>query len=168
MAEVDACVGDGDDDARVTGREIPGFWRVDVLVVRAARLARVVQAPELVERRIVRCRRDRDHMVQLCVGHPRVARESLDDERLFIVLDLDEYGVDLAEALLRGHARVLEDRVLLGPRDACGEADDQLTLDGLRRLLRRGRDRSGADAEGDGGSQDEKREQAGHVPNRII
>ena len=128
----------------------------------------VVQAPELAERRVVRCRGDRHHVVRLCVGHPRIAREGLDGERLLVVLHLHEDGVDLAEALLRGRAGVFQDRVLLGPRDALGEADDQLALDRLRRLLRRGRDRSHADAEDDGGCQDEKRKRAGHVPKRII
>ena len=113
MAEVDARVGDRDDDVRVAGRELPRFGSVDVLVVRSACLSGVVQAPELAERRVVRYHGDRDHMVQLCVGDPRIARKDFGGKRLVVLLHLHEDGVDLAEALLRGRARVLEDRILL-------------------------------------------------------
>ena len=107
-------------------------------------------------------------MIQLCVDDPRIARKDFGGKRLLVLLHLHEDGVDLAEALLRGRARVLEDRILLRSGNTLYETDDQLALDRLRRLLRGGRDRSGADAEDNGGSQDEKRNEAGHLPKRII
>ena len=161
MREVDARVRDGDDDVRVAGRGVPGLGSVDVLVVRPTGLAGVVQAPELAERRIVRCDGDRSRRGSARRTSTRGSLEStLVTSRLLVVLHLDENGVDLAEALLRGRAGVLQDRVLLVPRDALREADDQLALDRVRRLLRRGRERACADAEDDGSSQDDERKRA--------
>ena len=152
MREVDTRVRDGHDDVRVAGRGVPSLGSVDVLVVRPTGLTGVVQAPELTERGIVRRDGDAHDMVRLDVRDARLAREHLGDSCLLVVLHLDENGVDLPEALLRGRAGVLQDRVLVVPGDTLRETDEQFALDGVRRLLRRGRERACADADHDGSS----------------
>ena len=128
VREGDAGVDDRDRHARAGG-DVPGLGRVDVGVGRpgqpADRLARVVEAPELAEARVVGERVEGDAAVRLDVAHVRVPLERRAGGR---AADADDARADPAEAPPGGAAGAAHRLVLPRRRDAAAEADDQLDL----------------------------------------
>ena len=117
MRPVDARVDHGHGHAGAAGRHVPRLRRVDV-GVRCSRkalnwLARVVQAPEVPERRVVRGRVRVDEEVRLCVANARIRAQLVERRRDGARADAHERAVDLLEALLLGRADTLEDLRLI-------------------------------------------------------
>ena len=141
---VDAGVDHRDRHTGAAGRDVPRLGGVDVGVRRAReavdRLAGVVQAPEVRERRVVRRRFGVHDEVRLRVADARILAQLRQGRLDGIGAHMSERAVDPLEALLLHRADALEDVLLVCGRDVAAESDQELAgYRLLRGLLRRER-----------------------------
>ena len=128
MAHVYPLVHDGDHGLGAARGRAPGLGRIRVRVGRAARLAGIVEAPQLVVARVVRGRRGPELEVRLGVRHARRARV-LPDGLLHGEISRQAHHVHVALRQVLFDARVvlLVDLAQVDLRGWLLERDDDLT-----------------------------------------